>query len=40
MVSLARVVDALRGVPGQEHVLQLERAGQRVVVSVPVARIL
>ena len=39
-LSMASAVNALRGVPGQEHILRLERAGQSIEVSVPVARIL
>lgn len=39
-LSLASAVDALRGVPSQMHTLQLERAGQRREVQVPVRRIL
>jgi hypothetical protein len=39
-LSLASAVDTLRGVPGQMHTLQLERAGQRRAIQVPVRRIL
>lgn len=39
-LSLASAVDTLRGVPGQIHTLQLERAGQQREIQVPVRRIL
>lgn len=39
-LSLASVVDTLRGTPGQIHALQLERAGQRKEIQVPVGHIL
>ena len=38
-LSLAGAVDALRGVPGQVHTLQLERAGRRREIQVPVERV-
>lgn len=39
-LSLTDAVDSLRGTPGQECVLRLERAGQVLEVRVPVACIL
>ncbi|GHO51292.1 aspartyl protease family protein [Ktedonospora formicarum] len=39
-LSLASAVDALRGVPGQMHTLQLERMGQHREIQVPVRRVL
>lgn len=39
-LSLSLAVDTLRGVPGQMHTVQLERAGQRRAIQVPVGRIL
>src|SRR5262249_52447140 len=37
---LARVVDALRGEPGEEHAIVIERAGKTEEIGVKVARVL